>query len=125
MSNHRFPKALRLLRPVEFERVFAARLSASDTWVVVHGAANQLGHPRLGLTVSRKIGQAATRNRWKRLLRESFRLQQKELPAFDFVCTPRSTVPPRLQTLVKSLSMLASRIERQAKSRQGAGWTGT
>jgi ribonuclease P protein component len=114
MADHQFPKTLRLLEPREFERVFAARLSAGDEWIVIHGIGNQLGRPRLGLTVSRKVGGAAARNRWKRLLREAFRLTQHELPALDLVCAPRTSKSPGLTQLRESLNSLAKRIERKA-----------
>ena len=81
MSDHRFPKQSRLLRASEFERVFDARNSASDAWIVLYGAASELGHPRMGLTVSRRVGNAVVRNRWKRLLREAFRTTQGESAA--------------------------------------------
>jgi ribonuclease P protein component len=115
MPNHHFPKTLRLLRPSEFDRVFAARLSAGDDWIVVYGANNGIEHPRLGLTVSRKVGGSAARNRWKRLLREAFRLSQHQLPALDLVCSPRASQPPALEQLRESLSSLAKRIERKAE----------
>jgi ribonuclease P protein component len=107
-----FSKQLRLLRPSEFECVFAARRSASDSFVVLYGATNDLGHPRLGLVVSRRIGGAIQRNRWKRLLREAFRHAQAELPALDLVCVARAQSPPSLATLRTALPNLAKRIER-------------
>jgi ribonuclease P protein component len=121
MPDYRFPKVRRLLRPREFERVFAARLSASDAWVVLHGASNNLQHPRLGVTVSRKVGGAVARNRWKRLLREAFRLKQHELPAFDFVCLPRVETPPPLRQLLESLPQLARRLQQRQEQWDLAG----
>jgi ribonuclease P protein component len=117
MTDFRFPKALRLLSPREFERVFAARLSASDSSIVLYGAMNDLGHPRLGVTVSRKVGSAVVRNRWKRLVREAFRLTQHELPHFDFVCLPRAA-PPALARLLEALPLLAHSIQQKHAQRQ-------
>jgi ribonuclease P protein component len=115
MTDCRFPKGLRLLRASEFERVFAARNSAANTWFVFYGAANDVGHPRLGITVSRRIGGAVERNRWKRLLREAFRLSQHDLPALDYICVVRAPAPPTLRNLIEALPQLAGRIEGRIK----------
>jgi ribonuclease P protein component len=112
--TNEFPKRVRLLRASEFERVFAARSSAADRSVVVHGALNELGHPRLGLVVSRRVGGAVARNRWKRMLREAFRLVQAKLPALDLICIPRTASPPPLEILKTSLLQLAARVEQKA-----------
>jgi ribonuclease P protein component len=113
MGDFRFSKRLRLLRATDFERVFAARSSASNASLALYGAANDVGHSRLGITVSRRIGNAAQRNRWKRLIREAFRLSQNNLPALDYVCVARSPTPPTLQSLMETLPALADRIQRR------------
>jgi ribonuclease P protein component len=113
LVTNRFPKQVRLLRAGDFERVFVGRASAADSSIVLHGAANELGHPRLGLVVSRRIGGAVRRNRWKRLLREAFRLTHSELPALDLVCIPRAEALPTLAALQQSFHQLAARIERK------------
>ena len=111
--DQRFPKQCRLLRPKEFQRVFAARCACADGMVRLFGAANELGHARLGLTVSRKVGQAVARNRWKRALREAFRLTQYKLPALDIVCVPIADATPDVRQLTATLPALARRLEKK------------
>jgi ribonuclease P protein component len=119
-NDHRFPKRVRLLRASEFEGVFAGRASAVDASISLYGAANELGYPRLGLVVSRRVGEAVVRNRWKRLLREAFRLSQQRLPALDLVCIARGGTPPPLHQLMEILPALAARIERQLQTTRGS-----
>ena len=120
MTDHRFPKRLRLLSSNDFERVFAARQSVSDPWLVLYAAPNEFDYPRIGLTVSRKVGSATVRNRWKRLLREAFRLKRHERPALDYVCIPRAAKPPTFQELLESLPALANRLQRRIEQRKRA-----
>jgi ribonuclease P protein component len=113
MANQDFPKRVRLLSQRQFELVMAARRSASDGFVRIYGAANSLGHPRLGLVVSRRVGTATTRNCWKRALREAFRLVQHELPPCDLACIPQRDARPDVRLLMASLQKLATKIQRQ------------
>lgn len=113
MSRHGFPKSVRLLKTAEFDRVFARRCSLSDSLMVLHVAQALSDEPRLGLVVSRKCGNAVRRNRWKRCLREAFRLSHHELPAFDFVVVPRAGSEPDVAKLQASFRSLSQRLVRR------------
>ena len=92
-----FPRAVRLLRPADFTRVYGRKRSAAAGPIVVYAAPNPTGAgaARLGLSVSRRIGGAVVRNRWKRVLREAFREVRGDLPAGnDFVVVVRSGTAP-------------------------------
>jgi ribonuclease P protein component len=110
-----FSKRLRLLKKADFDAVFAARASSSDGMLLVYGARNTLGHPRLGLAVSRKVGNAVARNRWKRLIREAFRLAQHELPPLDLVVLPR-TATPNFLAIDRSLRSMVARLNRRLEA---------
>jgi ribonuclease P protein component len=99
-----FPQSRRLKTPAEFDRAYARKRSASDGVLVVYACENGLGHPRLGCSVSRKVGNAVVRNRYKRLFREAFRLLQHELPqGVDFILIPRHGPEPTLEQVKASL----------------------
>ena len=56
----------------------------------MHVRSNDLGHARLGITVSRRVSpKAVIRNRVKRVVRESFRMQQEQLKGLDVVVVAR------------------------------------
>jgi ribonuclease P protein component len=103
-----FPSSHRMKTPAEFERCYARKKSASDTVLIVYACENGLPHPRLGCSVSKKVGGAVVRNRYKRLFREAFRLNQHELPVgTDLVLIPRPGEEPSLESVKSSLIKLA------------------
>jgi ribonuclease P protein component len=70
----------RLSRSAEFERVYRQGRSTANRHLVLYSFPNpSTSRPRLGLSVSRKVGGAVERNRVKRLLREAFARTESEL----------------------------------------------
>jgi ribonuclease P protein component len=64
------PARLRLRRGSDFQRVYSARHGRHGNLMVVHWRDNQLEHPRIGYSVSTKVGGSVQRNLVKRRLRE-------------------------------------------------------
>ncbi|MBM3996311.1 MAG: ribonuclease P protein component [Planctomycetes bacterium] len=106
----------RLLSPYDFKRVYERKCSVSNQCLIVYATANDLGRSRLGLSVSRKIGNAVARNRIKRLYREAFRTLREELPVgFDLVLLPRSSAMPSLKDIEGALRDLVPAVVRRLR----------
>jgi ribonuclease P protein component len=88
--DFQFTKAEHLTRKKEFERVFNEGKVFKNNEVVLYVIPNDFLHSRLGLVVSKKVGNAVRRNRAKRLLREAYRLNKHLLKTHvDIIAIPR------------------------------------
>jgi ribonuclease P protein component len=112
--SQRFQKHEHIRRSRDFRKVYDRRRSASDSRLLIYGCENELPHSRLGLSVSRKVGNAVVRNRIRRLYREAFRLTRSEIPkGLDLVLIPRGSEIPSLEQLCQSLPNLAKMIHKR------------
>ncbi|CAM2953459.1 MULTISPECIES: ribonuclease P protein component [Vibrio] len=106
-----------MLTPEHYKNVFQQAHRAGSPHFTIIARNNNLSHPRLGLAVPKKqIKTAVGRNRFKRLSRESFRLQQHKLPNKDFVVIAKNSAQylsnEELFTLFEKLWQRLSRPSR-------------
>lgn len=94
MTDARFSKRVRLLKPAEFRQVFGGSpLRCSDKMLTVLAIPNDLPYSRLGLAIAKKsVRRAVDRNRVKRLVREHFRLHAEQIPPVDIVVMARHAI---------------------------------
>lgn len=84
------PPKFRLRSSSDFRRVYAARRRRDGALLALHSAPNQLGHPRVGFSVSTKVGGSVVRNRVRRRLKEALRpLLVDATAALDLVVVAR------------------------------------
>lgn len=119
--SQRFRHWEHLRRPADFRRVYDRKRSISDDLIILFACPNDLPHSRIGLSVSRRFGNAVRRNKLRRLYREAFRCTKTELPTgLDLVIVPRSDIMPSLVQLLESFRTLtpkvAKRLAKEAKS---------
>jgi ribonuclease P protein component len=116
MNDSSFPRQSRLRQQADFDRVYEGKAYAADEVLVVNGVRNGREESRLGLSVSRRVGNAVVRNRWKRLIREAFRAQRDQIPSgFDFVVRPRKGAVAAFGSVRTSLPELARRVARRTE----------
>lgn len=91
MVSQGFGREKRLLTPRQFKSVFDSPSGkAPGKNVLLLARANELDHPRLGLVIGKKsVKLSVERNRLKRLIRDSFRLNQSLLGGLDIVVVAR------------------------------------
>lgn len=73
-ARFRFPREVRLLSAKDFGRVLKSGKQCRRRTLTLSALSNDRGHARLGLVAGRAVGRAHDRNRLKRVLRETFRL---------------------------------------------------
>ena len=110
-----FRKQQRVLRGDEF--TFALRkgsCAADGTLVMFAVATAPTRQARIGITIPKKAGNAVVRNRWKRLIRESFRIQQDLVPTgHDYIVRPKKGAIASWPEIKKSVPRLTKKAVKK------------
>ena len=113
-----FPPARRIRRRPEFQRVYdrGERFRVRLMTVIVLATDSPVS--RLGVSATRKLGNAVVRNRAKRLLREVFRRADVP-PALDIVVIPRpDLLDAEYDTLEAEFAYVLRRVGRRTRPRR-------
>jgi ribonuclease P protein component len=109
----------RLSRDADYRAVYAEKIRKARGPLLVFLKPSELAEHRLGLAVGRRVGNAVTRNRVKRLLREAFRHERHALPrpdgdhAYDIIVSARPHAPLPLAAYRELLADLVDRCHRE------------
>lgn len=113
LDDNKLRKDEKLLKKAQFDVVFKGGHSAGNKRLVMHWLENDLGHPRLGLVVSTRFGNAVARNRFKRRVREYFRTHKNDIGSRDVVVLPSKRPEAKTATfdeLIDSLQRLIAKM---------------
>ncbi len=115
----RFPAASRVRKRVEFLSIQErGQRVSTPRFVLILSASSAPSSPRLGITASRKVGNAVVRARAKRLIREAFRATRELWPAgVDLVViVKRSPGESKLESVVSEWLAARPQIERRIRT---------
>ena len=115
-SRLSLPSERRLRRKADFEAAYARGKRIGSEFFLVIARPSSTG-PRIGLAISSKVaGNSVQRNRIRRLIRESFRVRQHELPPCDLVVSARKVRGVPSSELRASLDGLWAKVREQCAS---------
>ena len=121
----RFPSRSRVRKRVDFLKIQdnGLRVSTSRFVLILSASAPaDSATPRLGITASRRVGNAVVRSRAKRLIREAFRATRELWPAgVDLVViVKRATGESKLDSVIAEFRSVKPQIEKRVRTLLGA-----
>lgn len=106
-------KTVPLKKNYEFMRLYKKGKFYVGRYIILYALKNNYSINRLGITVNRKIGKSVKRNRFKRLIKESYRRFEKLVKNdFDFVFVARSCeIMPGFSEIGREMKFLLKKLD--------------
>ena len=117
MKRNTLTKEKRLISNRQFKDILVSGRCLRGDLLTVYTAKNKCGYPRLGISVGKSQGNAVTRNHLKRLVREVFRQNQKQIPGdYDYLILIKKKIKnPTFEQIKNSFMTLATSIRKTCK----------
>lgn len=117
-------KAYRIKRNSDFQAIYKNGKSVANRQFVVYTYKNRdLKHFRLGISVSKKLGNAVTRNRIKRAIRENFKVHKQNIIAKDIIVIARQPAKDmntlEIQSSLEHVLKIAKVFNKKIKEGRG------
>lgn len=109
-----FNRTKGLKKDSDFRKVYKHGKSFANKYLVIYILKNKSDYSRVGISVSKKVGKAITRNRVRRLIKEAYRLNidEKIKPGYDIVFIARvSSKDTTFKDIDKSIKNLVKRTD--------------
>lgn len=95
----------------EFQTVYKEGKSLANKYLVMYVRKNETEKTRIGISVSKKVGNSVVRHRITRLIRESYRLNQEKFETgYDFVVISRATAKGKTYSEIESALLHLGRM---------------
>lgn len=103
----------------DFQEVYKKGKSYANKYLVMYILKNELNYNRIGISVSKKVGNSVVRHRTKRLIRESFRLEKESFfEGFDIVIIARASAKGKKYQDICSALLHLGKIHKIIRNRE-------
>lgn len=110
---YKLPKQRILRKNKQFQGIYQHGKSYANRYMVLYVMPNANTETKVGFAAGKRLGNAVTRNRVKRLLRETYRLNQQQLkPGFDLLIVGRKPIiDVKYKVVCKAFGDLCTRAQ--------------
>lgn len=117
-----FPRSHRLVTKAEFKHIFDEPFKVNQKYLTVLYRPNLKDHARIGIIVGKRaVNSAVDRNRIRRVIRDSFRLNQEKLIGWDIVIIARQQCDTLSKEKIrKGINDLWERLLAQCQNRSSS-----